>query len=171
MEIKILSSLNYEALLSTINEHMREKRDLYLKSLSSALLTSLIIALLEVFLAPWSYFPSNSLYIDMYIFRYDLHLYDLLFTWPLYFLGSFFVYLRSRRFLENLGEGTSNVLLSMVVEEILYFSLQGRLPCLEDPTTTIIGCIPLDNSCIPIWWIFYVLPTIYTLKKLFRDVK
>lgn len=148
---------------------IREKRALYLKSLVSALLVSLTIALLEVFLSPWNYFPQNSLYIDMYISRYKLHLYDVLFTWPLYFLGSLLVYLKNRKFLENLEEGISNVLLSMVVEEVLYFSFQKRLPCFpEDPTTTIVGCIPLNDSCIPIWWILYVLPTVYTLMKLFR---
>jgi len=93
-------------------------------------------------------------------------LYDLFFTWPLYFLGSFWVYVRSRKLMGNLGEGLSNMLLSMVMEEILYFSLRESPPCPSDPTAMIMGCIPLDHSCIPIWWIIFVLPSIYTSMSL-----
>jgi hypothetical protein len=148
-----------------------DKKKLYLISLSSSLSVSVVLALMEHFLSPWSYFPETSFYIDLYLVRYDLHLYDLFFTLPLYLSGSLWVYLWSGKLAENLVEGISNLMLSMVTEDLLYFLLEGRLPSpLEDSTTMIVGCISLNCSCMPIWWILYFLPTIYVLISFLRRV-
>jgi hypothetical protein len=156
----LISPLNSKRAMNARNG---EEIPLYFRSLASALLTGFILAIIEIFLSPWRYFPENSFYIDLYIFRYNLHLYDIFFTHPLYLLGSFWVYLRSGKLMENLGKGISNTMLSMVTEEVFFFSLRGRPPCPSDPTAMIMGCILLDHSCIPIWWIPCIIPTFYIL--------
>jgi hypothetical protein len=63
-----------------MNARNEEEISLYLRSMTSALLTGFILAIIEIFLSPWRYFPENLFYIDLYIFRYNLHLYDIFFT-------------------------------------------------------------------------------------------
>jgi hypothetical protein len=134
------------------------KLENYEKSLLSSSVTGALLGITEGIFTPWRYFPKIKTtipYINLHI-----HAYDILFTWPIYTLGASLPYIRERKVFKNLKYILSNIWFSMVIEEVVFFLLNKRLPSPTDVTSST-GYIPLGEYCIPIWWIIYSSLPIY----------